>query len=103
MDLVDDREYPQYYTMIQHPISINMVKRRIHSTYYKSLAEFRADFKLMFDNARTFNEEGSIVYEDANELEASFEGWEFLSFKRANQIYSGFLRISCGSCAPAER
>lgn len=28
------------------------------------------DFSLMFDNARHYNEEGSMVYEDANLLEA---------------------------------
>ncbi|KAF7725651.1 hypothetical protein EC973_009458 [Apophysomyces ossiformis] len=69
MDLVSKRDYPMYYTMIERPISMKMIKERIHSPYYKSVADFRADFYLMFDNARTFNEEGSVVYEDANELQ----------------------------------
>lgn len=69
MDLVSKRDYPLYYTMIKNPISLNMIKKRINSTYYRTIAQFRDDFHLMFDNARTFNEEGSFVYEDANEMQ----------------------------------
>ncbi|KAI9499409.1 SNF2 family N-terminal domain-containing protein [Zychaea mexicana] len=72
MDLVSKRDYPLYYKLIKRPISMNMIKKRIRSPYYKTIYQFRDDFKLMFDNARTFNEEGSIVYEDANELEKIF-------------------------------
>jgi ATP-dependent helicase STH1/SNF2 len=46
-----------------------MIKKRINSTYYRTIVQFRDEFYLMFDNARTFNEEGSIVYEDANEMQ----------------------------------
>lgn len=69
MDLVSKRDYPIYYKLIKKPISMNMIKKRIHSPYYKTIDQFRDDFKLMFDNARIFNEEGSMVYEDANEME----------------------------------
>ncbi|KAI7865257.1 SNF2 family N-terminal domain-containing protein [Spinellus fusiger] len=69
MDLVSKRDYPLYYTMIKTPIAMKMIKKRIHSPYYKSIHHFRADFHLMFDNARTFNEEGSIVYQDADEMQ----------------------------------
>ncbi|KAG0180872.1 hypothetical protein DFQ28_000473 [Apophysomyces sp. BC1034] len=69
MELVSKRDYPMYYTMIKKPISMDMIKERIHSPYYKTVVEFQEDFHLMFDNARTFNEEGSLVYEDADELQ----------------------------------
>ncbi|KAL9547030.1 hypothetical protein MBANPS3_006372 [Mucor bainieri] len=69
MDLVDKRDYPDYYTLIKRPISMNMIKQRIHSFYYENIDEFRSDFAVMFDNARIFNEEGSAVYDDANEME----------------------------------
>lgn len=72
MDLVSKRDYPLYYTMIKNPIAMKMIKKRIHSPYYKSIAQFRDEFHLMFDNARTFNEEGSIVYQDADEMQVSF-------------------------------
>ncbi|ORZ23429.1 SNF2 family N-terminal domain-domain-containing protein [Absidia repens] len=69
MDLVSKRDYPLYYTMIKNPIAMKMINKRIHSPYYKTIQQFRADFDLMFDNARTFNEEGSFVYEDADEMQ----------------------------------
>ncbi|RCH87329.1 hypothetical protein CU098_002071, partial [Rhizopus stolonifer] len=73
MDLVSKKEYPLYYTLIKNPISMNMIKERIHSSYYETVAEFESDFHLMFENARTFNEEGSVVYEDANEMQKIFD------------------------------
>jgi ATP-dependent helicase STH1/SNF2 len=48
---------------------MNMIKKRLNSTYYRTIAHFRDDFHLMFNNARIFNEEGSFVYEDANEMQ----------------------------------
>lgn len=69
MTLVSKKEYPTYYTMIKNPISMEIIKKRINSPYYRNVQQFKNDFHLMFDNARIFNEEGSIVYEDANTLQ----------------------------------
>lgn len=69
MDLVSKRDYPVYYTMIQNPIAMKIIKKRIHSSYYKTVSQFRDDFHLMFNNARIFNEEGSFVYQDADEMQ----------------------------------
>ncbi|KAI8061744.1 SNF2 family N-terminal domain-containing protein [Gongronella butleri] len=69
MELVDKRDFPTYYKLIKDPISLEMINERIHSPHYRNLNMFRDDFDLMFDNARTFNEEGSLVYEDANTLQ----------------------------------
>lgn len=71
MDLVDKKEYPMYYTVIKNPISMNMIKKRIQTKYYSNILEFENDFHLMFDNARLFNEEDSMVYEDANVLQVN--------------------------------
>ncbi|KAI7852974.1 SNF2 family N-terminal domain-containing protein [Circinella umbellata] len=73
LDLVSKRDYPIYYTMIKKPIAMKMIKKRIHSTYYRTVAQFRDEFHLMFDNARTFNEEGSLVYQDADEMQKIFD------------------------------
>ncbi|ORX62925.1 hypothetical protein DM01DRAFT_1278273 [Hesseltinella vesiculosa] len=69
MTLVDEEDFPTYYKMIKEPMSLEMINQRIHSPYYRSIQQFRHDFDVMFDNARTFNEEGSDVYEDANTLQ----------------------------------
>ncbi|KAL1923704.1 uncharacterized protein VTP21DRAFT_8684 [Calcarisporiella thermophila] len=72
-ELPDQREYPSYYLVIQTPIALSTIWRRIHSPYYTNPEHFRADFRQMFENARTFNEEGSWVYVDAVEMERVFD------------------------------
>lgn len=40
---------------------------------YDSEKELIMDLKLMFNNARTFNEDGSQIYNDANTLEKAMK------------------------------
>lgn len=72
-ELPSKRLYPDYYVLIKNPIACDVIKKRINNNTYQSISEFRADWKQMFANARIYNEEGSIVVEDANELERCFE------------------------------
>ena len=69
MELPDRREYRDYYAIIKRPISLEMIQKRIHGNHYTSLQEFKEDFRTIWQNARTYNEEGSLVVEDANVLE----------------------------------
>lgn len=64
--------FPDYYHIIKQPISFNEIKKRMKNGDYTSLEQFQADFKMMFANARIYNEEGSIVVEDANAMEVSY-------------------------------
>ncbi|KAG2070641.1 Bromodomain-containing protein [Suillus decipiens] len=57
--LPDRREYPDYYELITHPIALSTLRKR-------------EDWKVMFDDARTYNQEGSWVYTDAEEMEKVF-------------------------------
>lgn len=52
---------------------MDMISHRIASTYYKSLQEFIADVNLMFHNAMTYNEDGSMVFDDATQLRNIFQ------------------------------
>jgi ATP-dependent helicase STH1/SNF2 len=72
LELPSKVDFADYYQIITNPIALDMIERRINSPYYKSMDEFVADFKLMCSNARTYNVEGSIVYEDADEIEKAF-------------------------------
>ncbi|KAJ2810080.1 ATP-dependent DNA helicase Snf21 [Coemansia furcata] len=49
------------------------IRRNVKAGKYASLGDFHRDWKLMFDNARTYNEEGSMVYEDACEIQRALE------------------------------
>ena len=52
---------------------MSTIRKRITSNYYKSVLDFREDWRLMFNNARTYNQEGSWVYNDADEMEKVFD------------------------------
>jgi len=71
-ELPDRREYADYYTVIKQPIAMNQIRKRINSMYYKSFPQFRDDWDLIFSNARTYNQEGSWVYVDAEEMNRAF-------------------------------
>ncbi|GMM50615.1 hypothetical protein DASB73_015730 [Starmerella bacillaris] len=65
--------YPDYYQLIVLPICISTIAKRIGSKYYQSYEQMANDWRTMFRNARWYNAEGSIVYNDADCLEALFE------------------------------
>ncbi|KAI0825398.1 SNF2 family N-terminal domain-containing protein [Trametes gibbosa] len=69
----DRKQYPDYYHLIQQPIALSTIRKRISSHYYKNVLDFREDMRLMFKNARTYNQEGSWVYIDADEMEKVFD------------------------------
>jgi len=69
MELPDKREYRDYYAIIKRPISLEMIRKRINGNHYTSLQGFKEDFRTIFQNARQYNEEGSLVVEDADALE----------------------------------
>ena len=58
--------------IILKPICLDQIKKKISTWKYDTLDEYVADFRLMFNNARTFNDESSIVYRDVNLMEAAF-------------------------------
>ncbi|KAL1853772.1 transcriptional regulator [Paecilomyces lecythidis] len=64
-------QYPDYYMIIQNPIAMDMIKKKINREEYQSLKEFRDDIHLLCQNARTYNEDGSILFQDANKIEST--------------------------------
>lgn len=69
LQLPSKKQYPEYYQIILRPIAMDMIKKRMRSAFYKTASQFRDDFHQMFQNARTFNQEGSWVYVDSERLE----------------------------------
>ncbi|OJD26351.1 hypothetical protein ACJ73_02266 [Blastomyces percursus] len=62
--------YPDYYMIIQTPIAMDMIRKKINREEYRSVKEFREDIRLLCSNARTYNEDGSVLFQDANDIEA---------------------------------
>jgi ATP-dependent helicase STH1/SNF2 len=67
------QDYADYYQVIKTPIALAQLRKRMSTNYYKTVVAFRDDWKLMFENARTYNQEGSWVYIDAEEMEKVFD------------------------------
>jgi ATP-dependent helicase STH1/SNF2 len=65
-------QYPDYYLIIQNPIAMEMIRKKINREEYQNLRDFRNDIHLLCQNARTYNEDGSILFQDANDIEVSF-------------------------------
>jgi ATP-dependent helicase STH1/SNF2 len=70
--LPSKRDYPDYYIMVTRPICMKQIEAKIKKEEYKSLSDMRADIELLCNNCRTFNEDGSLLYADANVIEVNF-------------------------------
>ncbi|XP_063225163.1 protein polybromo-1 isoform X3 [Bacillus rossius redtenbacheri] len=69
MEKPSKKLYPDYFQVITEPIDMLTIQANINAEKYNSEEEIISDFKLMFNNCRQYNEEGSMIYEDANKLE----------------------------------
>ncbi|KAL4708480.1 hypothetical protein ACJJTC_014088 [Scirpophaga incertulas] len=69
MEKPSKKVYSDYYNVIEKPIDMLTIEANIKNDRYNTLDELISDFRLMFSNCRQFNEEGSMIYEDANLLE----------------------------------
>ncbi|KAJ7153843.1 P-loop containing nucleoside triphosphate hydrolase protein [Mycena filopes] len=52
--------WPSYYVIIKYPISIAFIKKYSHTKHVQSLTEYAALWYILFENAREFNQEGSL-------------------------------------------
>ncbi|XP_054542181.1 bromodomain-containing protein 9 isoform X4 [Pan troglodytes] len=71
---VTDAIAPGYSMIIKHPMDFGTMKDKIVANEYKSVTEFKADFKLMCDNAMTYNRPDTVYYKLARKvLHAGFK------------------------------
>jgi len=73
MKLPPKRQFPDYYDIISHPVSIHEIQiktnpRKTKSTDLPTLYEFVQYFKLMSDNAAAYNGVDSLIAKDAHHL-----------------------------------
>jgi len=62
------RHYPDYYLVIQQPICLDDIKKKIDDGQYGSLDDIRQDFDLCFSNAKKYNQKNSQIWLDAKFL-----------------------------------
>ena len=68
LHLPDRDTYPDYYTIIEEPMSLSMIRKRIRIGQYSSVEEMGADIDLMVRNAKAYNEEDSYAYDCACQI-----------------------------------
>lgn len=71
------QRYPKYYEVIENPIDLKTIARKIQANQYKSINELEKDFLLLTKNACTFNEPGSQIYRDAKVLKKIIQAKKF--------------------------
>lgn len=65
---VSDLIAPGYSSIIAHPMDLSTIGKNITSGHYRNLGDFKADVKLMCDNAMKYNRVETIYYKSANKL-----------------------------------
>uniref|UniRef100_A0A672Z4J9 Bromodomain-containing protein 9 n=1 Tax=Sphaeramia orbicularis TaxID=375764 RepID=A0A672Z4J9_9TELE len=65
---VTDAIAPGYSMIIKHPMDFSTMKDRIRNNEYNTVTEFKADFKLMCDNAMVYNRPETVYYKAAKKL-----------------------------------
>lgn len=73
MCLPSRKDFPDYFSIIEKPISMNKIRERIERNQYLDEESCLEDFKLMFSNCKSFNEDDSQIYKDAVTLENILE------------------------------
>lgn len=65
--------YADYYSLIENPISLAEIHKKVARRAYSSAKEFVLDFQLMYDNAVKYNDPDSWIVHDAEKLLESVE------------------------------
>jgi len=65
MDLPDRMTWPDYYSIITEPRSLNGIQEKLSRNRYRVTLEAFDDMSLVFKNAMYFNEESSQLSQDA--------------------------------------
>ena len=89
---------PDYFNIIKNPMELTTVKKKLTTNEYKSIQQWADDINLIWKNAKTYNNEGTLIYLFAQELEIWFskkfikmprnkdEEWVYLLRKSSNTL-----------------
>eukprot|EP00979_Chaetoceros_neogracilis_P018986 scaffold11578_cov256-Chaetoceros_neogracile.AAC.1 len=101
---VDTRSFVDYDQMIEVPMDISVMRRRLEQRYYTNVYSVLADLKLIRDNCAKYNKMGSEITTDAQTLfetfQASFEaelssiGYEPSSREKSDELDNAIRSIT---------
>ncbi|KAF4629144.1 hypothetical protein G7Y89_g9001 [Cudoniella acicularis] len=72
VNLPSKKDFPDYYLVIPEPISMKMIEKKIKKEEYSSLNDLKKDIQTLCKNAKTYNEDGSMIFVDAVAIENAF-------------------------------
>ncbi len=64
---------PDYFEIIKKPMDLGTIHKKLDAGAYHAIEDFQTDVNLTFDNAMTYNEKETVVYDMAKELKVKFE------------------------------
>ncbi|VDK43074.1 unnamed protein product [Anisakis simplex] len=70
---VDARDVPDYYQIIKRPMDLRTMMNKLKQQLYDTPEQVVTDAKLMFDNCRIYNQDGSEIVGCADKLEEFME------------------------------
>lgn len=62
------RQFPDYYETIKHPMSLEMVKERLDKSQYNTLNDVCNDFGQIWNNAKRYNMRESLIFQWAKKM-----------------------------------
>jgi hypothetical protein len=65
------RQYPDYYQLIQRPTSLTDIKKQVEKGRFSTWDAFIVEMRLIWSNAKLYNDDGSQIYLFAEALEVS--------------------------------
>ncbi|TRM66051.1 hypothetical protein BD626DRAFT_196124 [Schizophyllum amplum] len=72
MELPSKKLWPIYYKTIKNPECLEAIRKRVKDKTYTNAADFAAGVELVFNNAMSFNQEYTMIWEDAKALKEHF-------------------------------
>lgn len=69
---VDINELPNYFQVVEVPMDLSTIRKRLEQNHYLTDELYQSDVKLIFSNAKLFNPPMSQVYKDAEFMEEYF-------------------------------
>ena len=69
---VDERQVPDYYTIIKDPMDLSTVESKLNKQNYLTLTKFIGDITQIFDNCHYYNDAKSSIVICAKNLENFF-------------------------------
>ncbi len=72
---------PNYFDIIKYPMDLSTVEKKLRNRIYETESEFESDIYQIWENAMTFNPDGSMVYKMAQNMKKEFISLKSMDMK----------------------